>query len=496
MPARFILAIDQGTTSSRALVFDSAAQRVASAQMEFAQHYPAPDRVEHDPREIWATTVKTVRNALAQGGLAAADIAAIGIANQRETVVIWDRASGEPIHRAIVWQDRRTAEACNRLRAAGTEDTVRAVTGLLLDPYFSATKLAWILDAVPGARTRAARGELAFGTIDSFLLWQLTGGRVHATDAANASRTLLFDIAEGGWSPAMCELFGVPPELLPAVVDNSGEIGATDPELFGAAIPICGMAGDQQAALFGQACFAPGTLKSTYGTGCFMVMNTGEAPLRSNNRLLSSVGYRLGGRTTYVLEGSIFVAGAAVQWLRDRLGLFRHAGETQALAEQLEDNGGVYLVPAFTGLGAPHWDSEARGALHGLTLASGPEHIARAALEAVAYQTMDLVAAMVADGARLPPALRVDGGMAANDWFCTFLAGMIGTRVDRPAELETTARGAAYLAGLGSGVWSSLGELERLSHFERRFEPQLPASERRRLAAGWHEALGRTLATP
>lgn len=491
MAGPYILAIDQGTTSTRAMAFDTAGRRVSTAQAEFAQHYPAPGWVEHDPEDIWRDTVAAVRGAMAKGGIEARDVAAIGITNQRETVVVWDRRTGEPVHRAIVWQDRRTAARCEALRGDGAEEQVREATGLLLDPYFSATKIGWILDHVEGARERAGRGELVFGTIDSFLLWRLTGGRVHATDATNASRTQLFNLESGDWDEEMCRLFGVPLAMLPGIGDNVESYGETDPPLFGAAIPITGMAGDQHAALVGQGCFRPGMAKSTYGTGCFLVMNTGDRPVRSNNRLLTTIGYRIGGRTAYALEGSIFIAGAAIKWLRDGLGLIAAAGDSEVLAAGLPDNGGVYMVPAFTGLGAPHWDAHARGAVLGLTLGSSAAHVVRAALESVAYQTMDLVEAMVADGARRPEALRIDGGMAANSWFCGFLADMLDVRVDRPVELETTAWGAACLAGLGAGLWQDTDELAALFAPDRSFEPALDADTRARLSAGWCDALAR-----
>ena len=488
-----ILVIDQGTTSTRSILFDSAARRLASAQMEFAQHYPAPGWVEHDPEDIWRDTLASARQAIAESGLDAHDIAAIGIANQRETAVVWDRATGEPIYRAIVWQDRRGAGRCQDLKTDGAEPEVSAKTGLLLDPYFSATKIAWILDNVAGARTRAERGELAFGTIDSFLLSRLTGGRVHATDITNASRTLLFDIHKGVWDEGLCRLFRVPMAMLPDVHDNAHFYGTTAPGLFEAPIPIAGMAGDQQAALFGQACFGPGMIKSTYGTGCFMLLNTGsEAPL-SKNRLLTTPAYRLDGQTTYALEGSIFIAGAAVKWLRDGLGLITHASQTNDMATQVPDSHGVYMVPAFVGLGAPHWDPDARGAIYGLTLGATPAHLARAALESAAYQSMDLVAAMIADGAPAPATMRVDGGMAANDWLCRFLADMIEIPIERPEDLETTARGAAFHAGLCVGLWSGIPDLSRLWAREACFNPSMRPDVRTPLIAGWHDALRRTL---
>ncbi|RZM06879.1 MAG: glycerol kinase, partial [Sphingomonas sp.] len=450
-------------------------------------------RVEHDPEDIWRDTLATAREALAKSGVAPADIAGIGITNQRETAVVWDRATGEPVYRAIVWQDRRGAPRCQELRAEGAEELVRARTGLLIDPYFSATKIAWILDHVDGARARAARGELAFGTIDSFLLWRMTGGKVHATDVTNASRTMLYDIHAQAWDAELCRLLRVPEAMLPQVHDNAHVYGTTDPALLGAAIPVAGIAGDQQAALFGQACFSPGMAKSTYGTGCFLLLNTGDEAVVSDNRLLTTPAYRLDGRMTYALEGSIFVAGAAVKWLRDGIGVITHASQTDDLATRVPDNHGVYMVPAFAGLGAPHWDPDARGAIHGLTLGAGAAHLARAALEAVAFQTMDLVEAMAADGGGRPATLRVDGGMAANDWLCRFLADMIDTAVERPADLETTARGAAFHAGLATGVWSGTDELARLWSRERCFEPSMTPEARAPLAAGWRDAVRRTL---
>lgn len=495
MAKTHILVIDQGTTSTRAIVFDGAARRVAIAQAEFAQHYPAPGWVEHDPEDIWRDALATARAALANSGLAAADLAAIGITNQRETAMVWDRATGEPIHRAIVWQDRRGAARCQELKADGAEDLVCARTGLLIDPYFSATKIAWLLDNVAGARDRAERGELAFGTIDSFLLWRLTGGAVHATDITNASRTMLYDIHRQDWDAELCRLLRVPAAMLPQVHDNAHVYGITRPDLLGAAVPVAGIAGDQQAALFGQACFEPGMAKSTYGTGCFMLLNTGTEAVASQHRLLTTPAYRLDGRTVYALEGSIFIAGAAVKWLRDGIGVITHASQTNDLATRVPDNHGVYMVPAFTGLGAPHWDPDARGAIFGLTLGAGAAHLARAALEAVAFQTMDLAEAMAADGGGHPAILRVDGGMAANDWLCSFLADMIDTPVERPTDLETTARGAAFHAGLATGVWSGLDHLARLWSRDRCFVPTMRAEERAPLAAGWHDAVRRTLST-
>ena len=486
-----VIAIDQGTTSTRALLFDREARMISSAQRELPQHYPAPGWVEHDAEDIWRDTLSVVREAI--GEVTLDRIVAIGLTNQRETVVLWDRATGEPIHRAIVWQDRRTADTCASLKADGMEEEVRTRTGLLLDPYFSATKLAWLLDNVTGARARAEKGELAFGTIDSFLLWRLTGGKVHATDVTNASRTLLYDIHAQRWDPELCRLFRIPEAILPEVKDNSGTFGLTEPGLFGRQIVIGGMAGDQQAALIGQACFEPGMVKSTYGTGCFLLLNTGEKAVPSANRLLTTPAYRLGGRITYAVEGSIFVAGAAVKWLRDSLEVIDNAPETEALAASLPDNHGIYMVPAFVGLGAPHWDANARAAIHGLTLDATGAHLARAALEAVAYQTFDLLRAMEADGCAAPVALRVDGGMAANNWLCRFLADITDCRVDRPNHLETTALGAAFLAGLATGVWRNLDEISQTWSAAQSFTPVMPTESRRSLVQGWRKALARTL---
>jgi glycerol kinase len=493
MAADHILAIDQGTTSTRAIIFDAAARPVAVAQREFVQHYPKLGWVEHDPEDIWRDVVAVATDAIAKSGIDSGRIAGIGISNQRETVVVWDRSTGEPIHRAIVWQDRRTAETCERLKRDGVEPQVRAKTGLLLDPYFSATKIAWILDNVAGARARAERGELAAGTIDCFLLWRLTGGAVHASDVTNVSRTSLFDIHRGVWDDELCRLFDVPQPLLPEVQDNSHVFGLTAPGLFDRQIPIAGMAGDQQAALFGQACFEPCMVKSTYGTGCFMLVNTGDKAVASEHRLLTTPAYRLDGKTTYALEGSIFVAGAAVKWLRDGIGIIAHSSETDGLATQVSDSHGIYMVPAFVGLGAPHWDPNARGAIFGLTLDAKGAHLARAALEAVAYQTRDLIEAMVADGCASPAALRVDGGMTANSWLCQFLASITEVPVERPANLETTALGAAFHAGLATGVWSSLEELTQTWCARDRFDPNMDAELRTKLVAGWQDAVRRTL---
>jgi glycerol kinase len=496
MAADLVLALDQGTTSSRAILFDAAGKPVASGQRELQQFYPADGWVEHDPEHIWADTMAAAREAIEGSGRPASAIAAIGITNQRETAIVWDRATGRPIHNAIVWQDRRTAPLCRDLVAEGLDEHVRATTGLLIDAYFSATKLKWLLDNVPGARERARRGELACGTVDSFLLWRLTGGRVHATDASNACRTMLFDITRQDWDDRLLERLDIPRAMLPEVRDNSGRFGETEPSLLGAAIPITGMAGDQQAATFGQACFQPGMLKSTYGTGCFALLNTGERLVPSKNRLLSTIAWRLDGKPTYAIEGSIFIAGAAVQWVRDGLRAIAHAAESEALARTVPDCGGVYLVPAFTGLGAPWWDPDARGAILGITRDTTGAHIVRAALEAVCYQTADLMTAMkddiqAADAGVFPEALRVDGGMVANDWVCQYLADILDCPVERPAVLETTALGAAYLAGLAIGFYPSLDAISRSWRADGRFTPSMPAATRDARLAGWAEAVAR-----
>ncbi len=486
-----VVAIDQGTTSTRAIVFGSDGRERGRAQEELTQHYPGPGWVEHDPEEIWRATLAVTRGALAAAGLSAGQVAGIGITNQRETTILWERATGRPVAPAIVWQDRRTADRCAQLAADGAEAMVQARTGLLLDPYFSATKIAWLLDRVEGLRARAEAGEIAFGTVDSFLLWRLTGGRVHATDATNAARTLLFDIHRQDWDPDLLRLFGVPRAVLPAVHDCAHDFGTTDPALFGGAIAIRGIAGDQQAATIGQACVRPGMIKSTYGTGCFMLLNTGDKPVASGNRLLTTVAYRMAGRPTYALEGSIFVAGATVQWLRDGLRLIASAGETAQLATAASAGRSVYLVPAFTGLGAPYWDADARGAILGLTRDTGIADIVRAALEAVCFQTRDLLEAMTADGAAPPTNLRVDGGMTANDWTMQFLADTLAVPVERPVVTETTALGAAALAGIGAGVLPGLEALESFWGLDRRWEPAMPAAERERRYAGWKDAVGR-----
>jgi glycerol kinase len=493
----FVLAIDQGTTSSRAIVFRSDISIAAVAQQEFPQHFPASGWVEHEPDDIWTSTVMVCRDALEKAGLKAKDIAAIGITNQRETTVVWDRKTGKAVHRAIVWQDRRTADLCEQLKAEGHEAQFSGKTGLLLDPYFSGTKLAWLLDNVPGARERAARGELAFGTVDTYLLWRLTGGRVHATDATNASRTLLYDIHTGRWDDALLAALGIPRSVLPEVMDSSANFGVTDPELFGSAIPICGIAGDQQAALIGQACFAPGMVKSTYGTGCFIVLNTGNTAVASTNRLLTTVAYQLGGVRSYALEGSVFVAGAAVQWLRDGLKIITTAEQSGALAQAADSSQEVVLVPAFVGLGAPHWRPDVRGALFGLTRATGPRELARAALESVCFQTADLLAAMKDDwraSTSVLNALRVDGGMAVSDWTMQRLADILGNTVDRPQIKETTALGAAYLAGLHTGFFPEPDRFLNHWRLERRFEPRMDARERERRLADWSSAVRRLLA--
>ncbi|QYZ70032.1 glycerol kinase GlpK [Neotabrizicola shimadae] len=490
----YILAIDQGTTSTRAIVFDPALRVIASAQQEFPQHFPASGWVEHDPADLWSTTAATARAAIEKAGLHGPDIAAIGITNQRETTLVWDRATGEPIHRAIVWQDRRTAPTCDRLRAEGLEATITARTGLLLDPYFSATKVAWILDHVEGARARAARGELAFGTVDSWLIWNLTGGKVHATDATNAARTMLYDIGRGQWDEDICRALDIPLSLLPEVRDCAAPFGTTRPDLFGHPIPILGVAGDQQAATVGQACFAPGMMKSTYGTGCFALLNTGSDMVASKNRLLTTIAYQLDGKPTYALEGSIFIAGAVVQWLRDGLKIIRSASETQPLAETADPSQRVILVPAFTGLGAPYWRPDCRGAIFGLTRNSGPAELARAALESVGFQTRDLLEAMRADWtAAAQGVLRVDGGMSASDWAMQFLSDIIGAEVDRPQVLETTALGAAWLAGMQAGLCPGPEAFARSWALDRRFLPAMPAAERAEAYARWQRAVHATM---
>ena len=495
MTNKYVLAIDQGTTSSRAIVFDSELKIAGSGQKEFPQHFPDSGWVEHDPEDIWKSVVTTCKAAFAKAEIVAADIAALGITNQRETVVIWDRTTGKPIHNAIVWQDRRTARMCEKLKKQGHEKLFTRKTGLLLDPYFSGTKVKWLLDNVKGARKRALAGELAFGTIDSFLIWRLTGGDVHATDATNASRTLMFNIETHDWDDQLLKILDIPRALLPEVKDCAADFGTTTKELFGAEIPIRGVAGDQHAAMIGQACFKPGMLKSTYGTGCFALLNTGSDMVRSKNRLLTTIAYRLNGKTTYALEGSIFIAGAAVQWLRDGLGIIRNAAETGALAVSADPHQQVYLVPAFVGLGAPYWDADARGALFGMTRNTGPAELTRAALEAVCYQTRDLLSAMQKDwkGSSGKTVLRVDGGMVASDWTMQFLADILDAPVDRPTILETTALGAAWLAGSKVGLYPNRTDFAKSWALEQQFTPKMDPKLRKTKLAGWQNAVQRTL---
>lgn len=488
--AKYLLAIDQGTTSSRAIVFDDHGRICGVGQQEFPQHFPEDGWVEHELSDIWSSTLQVCRDAIANAGLSAADIRAIGITNQRETTALWDRQTGEPLGRAIVWQDRRTTRLCESLRNQGVESLVMRRTGLLLDPYFSGTKLAWMLDNIPGARERAERGELAFGTIDSFLLWRLTAGKVHATDATNASRTLLFNIHTQCWDEELLSLLNIPASVLPEVRNSADDFGLSEPDLFGQSLPIAAMIGDQQAATVGQACFEPGMVKSTYGTGCFVMLNTGGKAVTSQNRLLTTVAYRLNDQVTYALEGSIFVAGAAVQWLRDGLHLIGSASQMQELAESVSSSNGVYMVPAFTGLGAPYWDPDARGAILGITRDTQIAHIARATLEAVCYQSRDLLDAMRSDGATVD-ALRVDGGMVVNNWLMQRLADMVGCDCQRPAVIETTALGAACLAGLQTGVFSSLEDFQRRWTAEKTFHPAMAELERERRYHGWKAAVSR-----
>lgn len=487
-----ILAIDQGTTSTRAIVFDGAMNVVASAQEEFRQHFPKSGWIEHDPGDLWATAVATCRVAIEKSG--GAELAAIGITNQRETTLVWDRKTGKPIHNAIVWQDRRTSAVCKALKDEGFEEVVTDRTGLLLDPYFSGTKLAWLLDNVEGARARAEAGELVFGTVDTWLVWNLTGGEAHVTDATNAARTMLYDIHKGRWSQTICDWLNIPMSMLPEVRDCAADFGKTRPDLFGRPIRILGIAGDQQAATVGQACFQPGMLKSTYGTGCFALINTGNVPVRSQNRLLTTIAYQLDGKPTYALEGSIFIAGAAVQWLRDGLKIIRDAKETQPLAETADNAQNVVMVPAFTGLGAPYWNAECRGAVFGLTRGSGPEEFARAALESVGYQTRDLLAAMQADmGGAGDAVLRVDGGMSASDYTMQFLSDIIDARVDRPKVQETTALGAAWLAGSRADLYPDMDGFAATWALERSFEPSMAGGDRDRKYAAWQRAVTATM---
>ncbi|SMX45633.1 glycerol kinase GlpK [Actibacterium lipolyticum] len=490
-----ILAIDQGTTSSRAILFDDQMAIKATAQEEFPQHFPQSGWVEHDPSDLWSTTAGTCREVIERAGLGAADIAAIGITNQRETTLVWDRATGTPIYNAIVWQDRRTADMCHALKDAGHEPMVTEKTGLLLDPYFSGTKLKWLLDNVEGARTRAENGELLFGTVDSFLIWKLTGGKSHVTDATNAARTLLYNIRDGHWDAEICAVLDIPMTMLPEVKDCAADFGVTRADLFGREIPILGVAGDQQAATVGQACFEPGMMKSTYGTGCFALLNTGDELVRSKSRLLGTIAYQLDGKPTYALEGSIFIAGAVVQWLRDGLKIIREAAETQPLAEAADETQNVILVPAFTGLGAPYWNAECRGAVYGLSRNSGPAELARAALESVGFQTRDLLEAMRADwqDSHDTGVLRVDGGMSASDWAMQFLSDIIGAPVDRPEVLETTALGAAWLAGMRAGLYPDQAGFAETWALERRFEPQMAQEKRMQRYDAWKRAVAATL---
>lgn len=491
MSQPLILSIDQGTTSSRAMLFEKNGEAFATSQQEFTQIYPKAGWVEHDPEEIWTKTLQVCRDVLAQADSAGRTVAGIGITNQRETTVIWERSTGKAIFNAIVWQDRRTADTCRSLKAAGHEKTVTEKTGLLLDPYFSGTKVGWILDHVDGARSRAEKGELAFGTIDSFLIWRLTNGKRHVTDATNAGRTLMFNITTNEWDAALLSLLDVPKALLPDVLDCADDFGTSEADVLGKALPIAGVAGDQHAATIGQVCFEPGMVKSTYGTGCFVMLNTGKKAISSENRLLTTVAYRLNGETTYALEGSIFIAGAAVQWLRDGLGIIDSASETEQLAQHVDDDHGVVLVPAFTGMGAPYWDPDARGALFGLTRDSGPAVFARAALESVCFQTSDLFNAMRADGATLDT-VRVDGGMVNNNWVCQFLSDVLDVDVQRPKQTETTALGAAYLAGLQLGVYQSTTDLVANWQQDAAFKSDMPMERREQLQVGWADAIRRT----
>ncbi len=491
-----VLAMDQGTTSSRAIVFNDRFEIVGLAQEEFTQHFPASGWVEHEPDDIWNSSRRTAQGALDNAGLSASEIAAIGITNQRETTLVWDRRSGEPVHRAIVWQDRRTSDYCARLKAEGHEAMVAASTGLLLDPYFSGTKVTWILDNVEGARADAESGHLLFGTVDTYLIWRMTAGKRHVTDATNASRTLLYNIHRNEWDDDLLELFGIPKNMLPEVLDCAGRFGTAEADFLGSPIPVLGVAGDQQAAAVGNACFEAGMVKSTYGTGCFALLNTGKDAVPSKNRLLTTIAYRLGGETTYALEGSIFIAGAAVQWLRDGLGLIDRAEQSGELAGRADPEQNVVLVPAFTGLGAPYWDAEARGAVFGLTRATGPAELAQAVLESVCFQTRDLVQAMTGDWpAERETVLRVDGGMVASDWTMQRLADILNAAVDRPSVLETTALGAAWLAGHTAGVWPDQTGFAEAWRLDRRFEPQMNDDVRSKKLSAWDDAVGRTLSS-
>ena len=489
----YLMALDQGTTSSRCIIFDDDEKIVAVAQQEFPNYFPAPGWVEHDPREIWNSQLTVMRQAISKAGLSASDIAAIGITNQRETTMIWDRRTGEPVYNAIVWQCRRTADYCDELKAQGLTDKIRSKTGLIIDSYFSATKIKWILDNIPGVRQRAERGELMFGTVDTWLIYNLTGGRVHATDPSNASRTMLFNIRNMCWDSELLELFGIPKPMMPQVLPSSGLFGYTAPELLGGSVAIAGVAGDQQAALFGQCCFEAGEVKNTYGTGGFMLMNTGTKPVFSQNGLLTSIAWSMGGKTCYALEGSVFICGAAVQWLRDGLGLIAGAAESEQIAASIPDSDGVYFVPAFVGLGAPYWDAYARGALFGLTRATGRAHVVRAVLESMAYQTVDVLELMQKEAGVSLTSLRVDGGACANNLLLDFQADISGLPIIRPACIETTALGAANLAGLAVGVFGSADQIAQKWRVERRFDPHMNSSERVQRMTGWHKAVSRTL---
>ena len=485
----YILALDQGTTSSRAIVFDTASNIISMVQQEFPQHYPQNGWVEHDPEDIWQTILHTAKTALQKAeSNGAGKVKAIGITNQRETTLLWNRNTGTPVYNAIVWQDRRTADYCATLKKSGAETDIQLKTGLLLDPYFSASKIHWILSNVNGTRTLAEKGEVIFGTVDSFLIHRLTGGKNHATDATNASRTALFNIHTGEWDDGLLNLFDIPKPILPRVLDCAAQFGVADKQFFGREIPILGVAGDQHAAMVGQCCFDIGDIKSTYGTGCFALINTGDKVINSGNRLLSTIAYQYQGKVHYALEGSIFVAGAAIQWLRDELGLLKLAGESAGMSTALDNNGGVYFVPAFTGLGAPHWQPDVRGAIVGLTRDTSPAHIVRAALEAVCYQTSDLMHAMKADGC-LPKRMRIDGGMVANDWMNQFLADILGLHIDKPVVSETTALGAAYLAGLQAGLFTNFAALKNQRKLAKSYQPTLPEAEREQYLVGWRRAL-------
>lgn len=495
MTTKYLLAIDQGTTNSRAIVFDQTGKLIAQHEVALQQFFPKSGWVEQNPDEIFDNTVLCCKEAIARARLTATDITAIGISNQRETTIVWDKYTGRPVYPAIVWQDRRTSDMCQQLSKTLSTEFLQKKTGLLLDPYFSATKITWILNNVPGVKERANQGRLLFGTVDCYLVWKLTKGHRHVTDASNASRTMLFDIKTNTWDEELLKSFSIPLSLMPTVLDNTADFGEAHADFFGKAIPVTGMAGDQQAATVGQACFQPGMVKTTFGTGCFMLLNTGKRMVISKNRLLSTIAYRINNEVTYGLEGSIFCAGVTIKWLRDSLKIIKTAAETEMLARQISDTNGVYFVPAFTGLGAPYWDPEARGAMYGLTRGTQSSHIVRAALEAVAYQTKDLLDAMVRDEGHPIETLRVDGGMAANNWLLQFLADMTGVYVQRPACIETSALGAAYLAGLQAGVYSSLDEIAKLWEMNAGFDPEMPLDTRAKLYEGWHEAVKRTLTT-